>query len=487
MPPLDILGTFQDPKNLDQGAAKLVNVRAVPRQQSGGAQPAPVEGKPAKVRLIGAPGLPQVCKPTSAPCIAIGRALGTVWSGHGDGSIYYGVETNAPALAGFVAVDPVQPVIRFAEDRTALVITSNRNVVNPAMFGTAYTATQGGGVVNAGFDTSINFDPSACAELDNFAIYAGASNVYINQSDRMYRSQALDPANVGLNSWATAEAKPDRIIDLVTSGRVLWPLGALSLEQWYNSGADTDFPFVPFPNSLIEVGLAARTSLASLRGNIMFVATDRRVWKCNGQSGQPISPAWIDLLLQQLTLTELGQLTSYAYGQGGSDFYVLTLPGQWTLELAGSTGVWSYRQSPGRADHAGRCATEQDGGTTYVGLVTGEICTIDLNSSAEPSGTLARAIITPWVGSEEARATFNSIDVTSSMGPAAGAFQLDWSEDRAVTWRGARQIVMPQPGTRRAIGREFGTGRRRQFRLQYGGVQAPFVIDEMFAYLTPGT
>jgi len=73
------------------------------------------------------------------------------------------------------------------------------------------------------------------------------------------------------------------------------------------------------------------------------------------------------------------------------------------------------------------------------------------------------------------------------MGPAAGNFQLDWSQDKAVTWRGARQITMPQPGTQRAIGRDFGSGRRRQFRLQYGGVQAPFTIDELFANVSAGT
>jgi hypothetical protein len=480
MPPLDILGTFQDPLNLDQGAGKLVNVRVVPREMK--------EGKVSKVRFVGSPGLTRVCKPTSSPCIAICHALNTVWSGHGDGSIWRGVETPAPVLAGFVAVG-AQPVIRMAEDRTALVITSNRNITNTALFGTAYTAKIGVGVVNSGFDASINFDPSSCVELDNFAIYAGASNVYANQSDRMYRSVPLDPANVNPNFWATKEARADRIVDLAISGRVLWPLGARSLEQWYNSGADptdTDFPFQAFPNSLIDVGIASRTSLAVLRSNILFVATDRRIWRCTGQSGQGVSPAWIDLLLQQLTLAELGQLTAYAYGQGGSDFYVLTLPGQWTLELAGSTGVWSYRQTAGRNDHAGRCATEHDGGTTYIGLDTGEICSVDLNSSSEPAGTLERAIITPWVGSEEQRATFNTLDVTSSMGPAAGVFDLDWSEDKAVAWRGARQILMPQPGTRRAIGRNFGTGRRRQFRLRYSGTQAPFTIDEMFAYITAG-
>lgn len=479
MPPLDILGSFQDPKNLDEGAAKLINVRVVPREVK--------EGKVSQVRFVGAPGLTQISKPSASPCIAISHALGTIWTGHADGSIFRNVETGAPILAGSVAVNALQPVIRFAEDRTALAIASNRNVLNPLLFGTGYVATFAG-VANCGFDASINFDPSTLAELDNQTLWSGASNVYANQSDKVYRSQPLQPNNVLPNSFGTAEAKPDRVIDLAISGRVAWPLGALSLEQWYDSGANTDMPFVPYPNSLVSVGLAARLSLAILRDLIMFVATDRRVWLCTGQSGKAISPQWVDLLLQQITAAELATLTAYAYGQGGSDFYVLTLPGQWSIELAGSTGVWSYRQSPGgRLDHAGRCAVEHDGGITFVGLDTGEVCALDINNYAEPGGTLSRTIVTPWVGSQDKRATFDSVDITSSMGPAAGLFTLDWSEDKAITWRGARQILLPQPGTRRAIGREFGTGRRRQFRLQYGGVQAPFTIDELFLQAAGGT
>lgn len=480
MPPLDLLGSFADPKNLDEGAGKLVNVRVVPREMK--------EGKPAKVRFIGAPGLTQICKPTSAPCIVISHALGTIWSGHADGSIFYGVETNAPVAAGNVLVNPFQPVIRFAEDRTALAIASNANANNPAEFGTGYTATQSAGVVNAGFDASINFDPSACAELDNQTLWSAASNFYANQDAKVYRSEPLQPANVQPNSFGTKEARADRVVDLAVSGRVLWPLGSRSLEQWYDSGANTDMPFIPYPNSLFSVGLAARLSLAVLRDRIVFVGTDRRLWLCVGQSGQPISPAWVDLLLQQLTAAELSTLTAYAYGQGGADFYVLTMPGQWSVELSSATGVWSYRQSPGgRLDHAGRCATEHDGGVTYVGLDTGQICTLNLDDATEPAGTLSRLMLTPWVGSQETRQTYNSIDVTSSMGPGAGTFQLDWSEDKAQTFRGARQILMPQPGARRAIGREFGTGRRRQFRLQYSGTQAPFTIDELFANVSPGS
>lgn len=478
-PPLDILGSFQDPLNLDEGASKLVNVRVVPREMK--------EGKPSKVRFIGAPGLALVCRPTTSPCIAISHGLKTIWSAHANGSIYRDVNTAFPVFAGTVAVDPVQPVIRLAEDRTALAIASNRNTINVAMRGTGYTATVAAGVVNANFNSTINFDPSAVAELDNMTLWSGASNFYANQDDRVYRSQPLQPANVQPLSFGTKEARADRVVDLAVSGRVLWPLGSRSLEQWYNSGASTDMPFIPYPNSLNSVGLAARLSLAVLRDIIMFVGTDRRIWRCAGQSGQPISPAWVDLLLQMLTVDQLTKLTAYAYGQGGSDFYVLTLPGSWTLELASSTGVWSYRRTAGRLDHAGRCAVEHDQGITYVGMDTGEICSVDINSASEPAGVLEREIITPWVGSEQTRSTVNSIDVTSSMGPAAGSFLLDWSLDKAMTWRGQREILLPEPGKRRSIGRQFGSQRRRQFRLRYSGAQAPFTIDELFGDVTGGS
>lgn len=476
---VNILGSFQDPLNLDQGSSRLVNVRVVPRQQQ--------EGKPAVVRLMGAPGLATVCRPSTSPCIAIGHALGTIWSGHADGSIYRHVETATPSLVGTVAVKPEAPIIRFAEDRTALAIASNRNTSNPNLAGTAYTATLTSSVVNAGFDGSINFDPSAVVELDNMTIWAAASNVYANQDARMYRSVPLAPANVGPLMWATKEARADRIVDMAVSGRIVWPLGARSTEQWYNAGGTSDFPFVAFPNSLISVGLAARQSLAVLRDVIVFVGTDRRIWRCYGQSGSPVSPPWVDLLLQQLSTAQINSLTAYAYGQGGSDFFVITLPGAWTLELAASTNTWSYRRTPGRADHAGRCATEHDGGVTYVGLDTGEICTVNLNSAQEPAGTMEREIITPWLGSEESRQTYDTIDVTSSMGPTAGTFLLDWSDDRAQTWRGARTITLPTPGTRRSIARAMGTGRRRQLRLRYSGTHAPFTFDELFAGVTAGT
>lgn len=460
MAALDIIGSFADPLQQDQGASKLLNCRVVQRKQE--------EQKLTQVRLVGSPGLTKVCKPTASSCIVLCHAVGTMWSGHADGNIYHHIETNAPVLAGTVTVDPAIPIIRMAEDRTCLAI---------AGAGSGYTATVAAGVVNANFQTSINFDPSTVCVLDNYTIWAGASDTFANQSDKMYSSSPLAPAVVDANAFAVAEARADELLDVVTLARTFWPFGTRSIEMWYDQGGSADFAFTPFTNSLIEVGLAARRTLASMHGMAIWVGTDRRVWMGRGQGGQPISPGWVDLLLQQINLNNL---TAYMYSQGGDEFYMLTLEGTWSVELAVSTMSWVYRQTFGRLDHAGRCAVEHDGGVSYVGLDTGEVCTLDLTTANEPAGQMQRSITTMWIGIQEARNIINQIDVTSYMGPDAGEFTLEWSEDRMVTLKGLRYITWPEPGTRRAIARALGASRRRQVRLSYSGAKAPFEMDEFF-------
>jgi hypothetical protein len=473
MPQLDIFGSFADPLHQDQGAAKLVNCRIIVRK--------PEEQKLAKVRLIGSPGLTKISQPTTAPCIVLCHAVNTIWSGHADGSIYSGVETSAPVYQGTVAVSS-PPVIRMAEDRTCLAIASNSPQTNNRG-GTGYTATISGGVINADLASTINFDPSSVCVLDNFTVWAAASNLYANQSDKMYSSAALAPATVDANAFATAEARADSVLDVITLARMFWPFGTRSVEMWYDPGGQIDFKFAAFTNSLLEVGLAARRTLASMHGKAVWVGTDCRVWLGGGQSGGPVSPGWVDLLLQQADLTNL---TAYMYAQGGDEFYVLTSEGEWSVELALATVTWVYRQTPGRLDHASRCAVEHDGGISYVGLDTGEVCTVNLSTASEPAGQIQRIITTMWIGMQEGRNVINQIDVTSYMGPDAGEFTLDWSEDRLATWKGLRIITWPEPGTRRAVARALGSSRRRQLRLSYQGSKAPFGIDELFVITGEG-
>lgn len=479
--PFNFLGSFADPSSFDSGAAKLGNVRVVLRSEA--------EGKPSILRLVGTPGLTPVSKPTSSPCIVLCRAQNTLWSGHANGAIYSGVDTGTASLRGSVAVDPTTPIIRMAEDITALAIASNRDATGGGGKGTGYTATKTGAVVNANFVPNIDFDPSAVCELDNRTVWAGASDKYaVAQSIRMYCSQPLDPANVLPNSFAAAEARSDSLLDVFTSNRNYWAYKQTSIEQFYDQGGTQDFPFVPFTNSLIESGLANRRTLAGVHGKMLWMGTDCRIWMGYAQSGQPISPGWLDIELQRLSNAGLAyQLTAYAYAQGGDEFYVLTREGYWTLEVALSTKIWNYVNSPGRPDSARRCAVEYAGGVTYVGLDTGDICKLDITTASEPTGVMARTLISPWVGNLVNYHTIDAITVTSSLGPSAGIMVLDWSEDGFATSKGRREIQFAEPGKRRAIARQFGSSRRRQVRIQYSGASAPFEFDEFFADVSGGT
>lgn len=479
--PFSFLGTFADPSSFDTGAAKLSNVRVVLRQQT--------EGKPAKTRLVGTPGLSLVTQPAASPCIVMCRALNTLWSGHANGQIYSGVNVpNGATLRGTVAVDPTTPVIRMAEDITALAIASNKDATGGGGNGTGYTATLAAGVVNANFVAGISFDPSSVCELDNRTVWAGGSDKYaVAQSLRMFNSNPLAPATVGANAFAAKEARSDSLLDVELTNRNFWAFGKTSIEQFYDSGSGVDFVFAPYTNSLIESGLANRRTLTSVHGKLMWVGTDCRVWLGYAQTGQPISPTWLDLELQRLSNAGLlSQLTAYAYAQGGDEFYVLTREGFWTLEMALSTHIWNYVQTNGRPDSARRCAVEYSSGITYVGLDTGEVCKLDITTASEPAGVMARTLITPWVGNFVDYHVLDAVSVTSSLGPAAGTFSMDWSEDGFVTVKGARSLTFGVPG-RRAIARQFGASRRRQLRVSYSGTAAPFEFDEFFGEISGGT
>jgi len=478
--PFNILGTFADPLSFDTGAAKLTNVRVVNRQAT--------EGRTAQVRLVGVPGLAQICKPEATSVLAMLNSQGTLWAVYASGNVYRACETNAPVLAGAVNFGGVQyPIARLAELKTQLAISTNYDSTGAGGKGTGYVATIAGGVVNNNFQSSINFDPSTVCVLDNRAVWGGASNHYaVGQDFRMYNSAVGDCTSVTGSAFAAKEGRSDPLLDVITTVRNFFAFGEDSLEMWYDTGAGADFVFTPYTNTLIDVGLGNRRTLASVQGKICWVGSDCRVWMGYAQSATQISPPWVDLLLQNMSNTgHLQELTGYMYAQGGDEFYILTRPGFWTIGTTVTNGTWFYLHTPGRNDTARRCAHDDDA-VVYVGLDTGEICHMDMTVASEPAGILTREIITPWIGDLTMRHVIDAITVTSSLGPNAGSFILDWSEDNFTTVKGTRQIQFGQPGTARAIARQLGASRRRQVRLRYSGSVAPFEFDEFYGDITSG-
>lgn len=457
--PLNVVASFASPSFKDdpQGS-RLVNCRAVLRQQQ-------VEGKPAATRVVGAPGLVQLCRPSTAACVALGRALGTSWSVHADGMVFRDVHTG-----GAVAVGQVSPgdIIRAAEDRTALAIASAG----------AYIATQS----SVAPVTMPDDSPSTVAIADSRTFWAGFP-ISSPRSDRMYVSASLAPQTVDANAFATAEARPDAILDLLALGRVLWVFGTGTMEQWYDSAASTDFPYSAYPNSLLEVGLStdARATLAACQGRAWAVCTDGRVWGFEGQQGQPISPAWLDRAIMNVPRSTLA---GCAYSYGGDMFYVLTSRGNWTVELTNSLGLWNYRESPGLGYHRARSALQYEpANMVLMGLDNGVIGRLDGSVGTEAGVNMSVGVTFPPIGSQIDKHTLGSVDAVSPMGPSAGNLLLDWSDDNGATFKGLRTIQMPEPGIKRGVARGLGTTRRRQLRVRYNG-SAPFALDELWPNIT---
>lgn len=489
--PFDIYGSFADPSNFDTGAAKLTNVRVVARS--------PGEGRPAKLRLVGTPGLTLFAQPENTNLLTLqaGQATGfldTLYAIYSSGNLYGSSPPGVP-VGSLGTVDfggAAIPIVRTAEMKSQLLICTNAQDFKGGSNGYGgkyYVGGIGIGAVFQDLPTSLNFSPSSVCVLDNIGVLGGSGNDFaFNQDFHMYCTAPGDGTTISASAFAAKEGRVDPLLDVVTTMRNFFAFGERSTELWYDAGSSADFPFQPFTNFLLDVGLANRRTLAHVHGKVMWLGTDNRIWLGYQQSANPISPAWLDLELQRLQNTgNIQQLTAFMYSQGGDEFYCLTREGVWSMEMALSTGIWNYVKSPGRPDSARRCAYEFRNGQTYIGLDTGHICLLDNTVATEPGGTLTREIISPWVGELVNRHVGDALTATSSLGPAAGQFQFSWSEDGFNTVRGLRNITFGQPGTSRAIARQLGSSRRRQFRLQYSGAAAPFEFDELFGEVTGGS
>lgn len=368
-----------------------------------------------------------------------------------------------------MAVGQVNPgdVIRVDADRTGLVIASAGNGTTGAYFATLSSVTP---------VTVPDENPSTVCVADSYTFWSGFTT---ERSDRIYRSETVNPSNVDANWFATAEARPDAVLDVLALGRIMWVFGGETMEQWYDAAASTDFPYAPYPNSLLNVGLAsdARATLAFCQGRAWCVGTDGRVWGVEGQQGQPISPAWVDRAIASVPKSSL---CAVAYSYGGDMFYMLTSRGNWSIELTNSLGLWNYRESPGLGYHRARAAVQYEAAdAVLMGLDTGHIGRLDNAVATEPGGIISRAASFPPIGSQLTKHTLNAIDATSPMGPDAGSLLLDWSDDDGATFKGLRTIELPTPGKKRTVARGLGTTRRRIIRLRYNGT-APFAVDELW-------
>jgi hypothetical protein len=186
--------------------------------------------------------------------------------------------------------------------------------------------------------TNVVSDVTVGDMLDGFFLALDVDTSTLKISD-LLDGLTWDPTQVAQRSTA-----PDPWKSMLVVGKNIWLFGEFTSEPWYNSG-DT-FPFAPFPNALIQQGIAATFSACQVGNTVMWLAQNaqgsRTVVKAQGIATAKVSTYAIDTLLADCARVDDAE--AFCYQQRGHTFYVLNLPSaNKTIVYDDTEGIWHER------------------------------------------------------------------------------------------------------------------------------------------------
>lgn len=171
--------------------------------------------------------------------------------------------------------------------------------------------------------TDLDFpsNPSHITYLDGYFI------VNKGDSDEFYISTVEDPTAWGALDFANAESSPDDILAHTSNQKDLYLFGETTTQVYYDS-KNVDFPFDPYPNGVLQVGIEAKHSLVSTSHGIFWLSRtnegELRVSKAIGLQHQIISSNDIDWQISQFT--DASDAIGWIEQDGDRTIYVLTFP-----------------------------------------------------------------------------------------------------------------------------------------------------------------
>lgn len=279
--------------------------------------------------------------------------------------------------------------------------------------------------------------------------------------------------------FASAEASPDNVLAVATLHDQLILFGGITTEVWYDSGA-LDFPFQPFPNTLIERGIMAPRAFVKEDNTLLFAGNDVTFYRLNQLSPARVSTHAVEKAWGGYSVTS--DMFCFSYTHEGHKFVVVTFPtagATWVLDL--STGLWHERES-WQSDNTsygqwrGNCAIRAYNEILVGDAFSGVIATADFNTYTELGNTMRGLVTAPPIHNDRKRIFMSrfELDVESGVGLSSGQgsdpqIMLDWSDDGARTWSALQKWrSMGKIGAykQRLRWLRMGQSRQRVLRLQ---------------------
>jgi len=294
-----------------------------------------------------------------------------------------------------------------------------------------------------------------------------------------FRITQLYGSDIDALDFATAEGAPDDVVGLIVDHREVWLFGTSSTEVWFNSG-EPDFPFSRIQGAFMEVGCAARHSIAKLDNSVFWLAADERgqgmVLRAAGYQPQRISTHAIEHAIAGYA--RIDDAVAFTYQQEGHAFYVLSFPtADRTWVYDASTNLWHERawRNPligTMHRHRGQCQMAFGGQTIVGDWEAGKLYRLDLNSYTDDGAPIPRIRTCPHISGDQRLMFFHALQVDMEVGGgqpgnAPPQARLRWSDDGGWSWSNELWASMGRIGERgtRVRWRRLGKSRDRVFEV----------------------
>lgn len=276
---------------------------------------------------------------------------------------------------------------------------------------------------------------------------------------------------------------PDYTVAVRVSHHVMWVIGQVTTEVWYNSGGaaliGNTFPFELLPGVTHDYGCSAPYSISKTDGGLIFLGQDINgmplVMQTKGYNMERISTHGLE---HQLASATTSDAVAYSYMQEGHSFYVLTLPTlDRTFVYDETMKLWHERCSidANGTEHCLRSRYHAFfNGINLVGDGDGNLYQLNLNDFTMNGKPIKRLVSFPrQVSSDDGSRLIYKSFIAEMMGGESivntdtPMVQLQYSDDRGKTWsQGVEQSLGNMGNYLTSIKwSRLGMSRNRVFRL----------------------
>lgn len=296
-------------------------------------------------------------------------------------------------------------------------------------------------------------------------------------SQVMWQSDLYDGRTWNALNIASAEGDPDNIETITSNHKELFVHGSLSSEVWYDAAFETGFSFTRMNGGILEYGIAAKRSVATIGGVIFLLAKtskgERVVISITGYTPNIVSHPGINYQIGQMAKTSDAE--AFTYMQEGHSFYVLTFPSaDVTFVYDMSTQQWHRRKSYGIGRWRARCYGFFGGRHVVGDYSNGNLYEMSMDAVTENGEAIERVRVCREVidMKEYNRIFVHELQLDMDLG--LGNDQVDnpvavlqWSKDNGKTYGSEHfKPLMKQGEYRRSImWHRLGMARRRLFKL----------------------